>query len=74
MRIHSIYSVLCFPAAGLSAGVTPVSTNGLPIEVAGLHMLLNDHVFAKEFVPMVRPTLHVVQSTVTRKCACCVKG
>ena len=30
--------------------------DGLVIEVAGLHMLLNDTVFAKEFVPMVRPT------------------
>ena len=33
--------------------------NGLPIDVAGLHMLLNDAVFEKEFVPMVRPTCRV---------------
>ena len=54
--IHCIYSVLCFPAAGPSTAVNPVSTNGLPIEVAGLHMLLNDDVFTNEIVPMVRPT------------------
>ena len=46
----------CFSAAGASTAVNPGSTNGLPIEVAGLHMLLNDEVFAKEIVPMVRPT------------------
>lgn len=54
--IHCIYSVLCFPAAGPSTAVNPVSTNGLPIEVAGLHLLLNDDVFTNEIVPMVRPT------------------
>ena len=52
--------------------MNPGSTNGLPIEVAGLHMLLNDEVFAKEIVPMVRPTcsntVYTVLSTVTCKC------
>ena len=54
--ILSVNRVLCFPAAVPSTSVNPVSTNGLPIEIAGLHVLLNDEVFAKEIVPMVRPT------------------
>lgn len=57
--ILSIYRVLCFPAAGPSTAANPVNSNGLPIEVAGLHMLLNDEVFAKELVPMVRPTQYM---------------
>ena len=49
----------CFSAAGPSTAVNPGSKNGLPIEVAGLHVLLNDEVFAKEIVPMVRPTQYM---------------
>ena len=64
-------------AAVPSTSVNPASTNGLPIEIAGLHVLLNDEVFAKEIVPMVRPTTYTayaIQSTVTCKCDCCVRG
>lgn len=50
MKTPSIFS-----GAGPSTGVSPKSVDGLPIEVAGLHVLLNDALFGKEFVPMVRP-------------------
>lgn len=33
------------------------TSSELSVDVRGLHMLLNDSVFAKEFVPMVRPFL-----------------
>lgn len=55
----SNYHVSCFPAAGPSTAVNPGSSNGLPIDVAGLHMLLNDEVFAKEIVPMVSPSQYM---------------
>ena len=55
----SIYHMLCFLATGSSIAANPVSSNGHPIEVAGLHMLLNDEVFAKEIVPMVRPAQYM---------------
>lgn len=33
------------------------SSSELSVDVRGLHVLLNDSLFAKEFVPMVRPFL-----------------
>lgn len=51
--------MLCFLATGAGTAANLVSSNGLPVEVAGLHMLLNDELFVKEFVPMVRPTQYM---------------
>ena len=45
---------MCFSEASLSMGASSESKKDPPIDVAGLNLLLNDAVFAKEFVPMVR--------------------
>ena len=46
--------MLCFlTVADASTGIDSESAKDVSLDVAGLHLLLTDSLFAKEFVPMV---------------------
>ena len=49
--------MVCFlTEADASIGIDSESTEDISVDVAGLHLLLTDSLFAKEFVPMVSCT------------------
>ena len=57
LRFIKVVTFVCFSEATGPISVGSKSSSELSVDVRGLQMLLNDSVFAKEFVPMVRPFL-----------------
>ena len=52
-RVETDMMVCFLTVVDVSTGIDSESAKDVSLDVAGLHLLLTDSLFAKEFVPMV---------------------